>query len=291
MGWKRTISGATGWVAIAGVSLLSAATTTRAEAAEPTTSDCLFARDSALTLQSKHQLRAARAQLEVCEANACPTGIRAECAKRHEEVQSAMPTLLFVAEDAQGRSVSKVKVAMDGEPLLSELTGTSVGVDPGQHVFTFEVPGKPRAAQTFDLTEGEKNRRIKLEIVPPTPPAQTFGRTQRIVGLSFGAAALVGVGLGTGFGISARSNLTKSHEDCNTSLCTQQGWSAATSEMSTATTQATISTAAFIAAGAFLATGALLYFTAPTGPSTNSAFTLAPAVGSGTGGLLVQGTF
>ena len=284
---RKTISGAMGWVAIAGVSVLSAS----AEAAEPTTSDCLFARDSALTLQSKHQLRAAKSQLETCESNACPAGIRAECTKRKEEVQSAMPTLLFVAEDAQGRSVSNVKVAVDGEPLLSELTGNSVGVDPGQHVFTFEVPGKPRAAQTFDLAEGEKDRRIKLEIVPPTPPAQTFGRTQRILGLSFGAAALVGAGVGTGFGISARSNLNKSHSDCNTSFCTPQGWSAATSEMSTATTQATISTAAFIAAGAFLATGALLYLTAPSGPSTNSAFTLAPTVAANTGGLLLRGSF
>jgi len=78
----------------------SALTTSLARAADPTTADCLNASESSIKLRSDHKLRAAREQLLVCSLAACPTDVRAECARRVEIVNASIPTIVFEAKDA-----------------------------------------------------------------------------------------------------------------------------------------------------------------------------------------------
>src|SRR5580693_3270550 len=94
----------------------SALTTSHARAADPTTADCLNASESAIRLRSDHKLRAAREQLLVCSLAACPTDIRAECARRVEIVNGSIPTIVFETKDAAGNDLANVKVTLDGAP-------------------------------------------------------------------------------------------------------------------------------------------------------------------------------
>ena len=266
-------------------------TASAAHAEEPTVAECMMAHDEATELRAAHDLRAARGQLQTCAANSCPVGLRTTCAAEEHEVASSIPTLILDAVDAAGNDVSDVKVTMDGKPLLNRINGSSVAVEPGAHRFVFQVPGQPPEAKTLVMTEGEKDCRVRIEIAPPPPAPSHDGDTRRMIGLVFGAAAVVSAGVATGFGLSARSNLASSKADCvSTSNCMNA--SLATSELNTANTDATISTAGFIGAGVFLAAGAMLYFTAhPSKASSSSAVNIVPGVGPGVGSLLLRGTF
>lgn len=263
-----------------------------AYAAEPTTAECLLAKDEASELRAKQQLRAARAHLATCAAEACPAGLRAACAEEARDVDARIPTLILDAVDAAGNDVSQVKVTMDGEPLIDHIDGTAVAVEPGAHRFSFHLEGQPEEVKTLVMSEGEKSKRVRIEIAPPPPPPARDGETQRLLALAFGGTALVAAGIGTGFGISARSNLAKSRADCENpaSDATCSNLPLAASEQQTANTQATIATGAFIGAGAFLVAGTLLFFSAPS-PHSPRALRVGSGFGPSGGSLVLSGTF
>jgi hypothetical protein len=150
----------------------------RSRAADPTTADCLAANENAIVLLREHKLRDARAQLLVCAAANCPGDVRAECSRRVGEVNAAMPTVVFEAKDGAGNDVSIVTVTMDGRPLVDRLEGTAISLDPGEHVFLFQIPGQPGVEKRFVIRQGEKDRRERVTLgaavptaSPATPPA------------------------------------------------------------------------------------------------------------------------
>jgi tetratricopeptide (TPR) repeat protein len=90
-------------------------------------------------------------------------------------------------------------------------------------------------------------------------PRDTGSRssTASQVGIVLGTAGLVGIGVGTGFGIAAISKANTAKETCSGNQCTaQKGVDAAHD----ASSNATISTIGFAAGGALLATGVILFF-------------------------------
>jgi hypothetical protein len=261
--------------------------------ADPTTAECLIAHDEATELRAKHELRAARTKLQTCVAESCPAGLRTACLAELAQVSAAVPTLILDAVDAAGNDVSRVRVTMDGESLTDRIDGTAVAVEPGSHRFAFEVAGRPREERTLVLQEGEKDKRIRIEIAPPPPPPSHEGDTLRILGLALGGTALVSAGIATGFGLSARSNLAKSRVDCadSSSAATCANEPLAASEQQTANAQATVSTAAFIGAGALLAAGAFIFFSAPRGHASPVALSIAPGVGPSAASISLRGSF
>lgn len=93
-------------------------------------------------------------------------------------------------------------------------------------------------------------------VVPP-PPRQGGWSTERWVGVVLGTAGLVGVGIGSAFGLAARSNANTAHQLCNGNVCsTQAGVDAARA----GSRDATLSDIGFGVGGALLATGTILYF-------------------------------
>jgi hypothetical protein len=150
-----------------------------ARAADPTTADCLAANDASITLRREHKLRAARAQLLICAALSCPAEIRRECTRRVDAVNTAIPTVVFEIVDSGGNDLTSVKVTVDGEALVDRLEGTALSIDPGPHTFTFESPGKVVVRREFVILEGQKDRRLRIELADagarvataPTAPA------------------------------------------------------------------------------------------------------------------------
>ena len=102
-----------------------------AAAADPTKEQCIAANDHAQEFRQAGKLSKAREQLVLCVAQSCPGPVREDCAQRLDEVDKAMPTIVFVVKDASGNDVSGVSVTMDGQPLAAKLTGAAVAVDPG----------------------------------------------------------------------------------------------------------------------------------------------------------------
>ena len=103
------------------------------------------ANESAQALRQSGKLREARAQLLVCVAASCPAPVRTDCAERVNEIERAMPTLVFDVKDKDGIAIDAVAVASDGAPLVTRLDGSAVPIDPGEHVFRFSAKGFRRS--------------------------------------------------------------------------------------------------------------------------------------------------
>ena len=147
--------------------------------ADPTVDECIAANTSAQTQRRDGKLREARAQLLLCAAASCPKMVRDDCTKRMDEVDRAMPTIVFQAKDSHGGDLVNVDVTMDGSSLTSTLDGHALTVDVGDHQFTFSAQGYNPVTQHFVLVEGQKDRRETITLTstaplvvapPPTPP-------------------------------------------------------------------------------------------------------------------------
>jgi hypothetical protein len=258
-----------------------------AVAEEPTKQECVSANESAQELRDAGKLREARVRLATCILQSCPAPVREDCAKRLDEVDNAMPSLVFEARDESGRDLSAVRVTMDGEPLANNLDGTAIAVDPGRHRFAFEAVGLPIATKTLVLLEGDKRRheRVGLVATPvaPTPdgagPASAGGssmdpvgktsvdrRAQRTIGFALGGAGVVGLAIGSVFAFVSKSTYDQAlRSECGPAVgfadgkaCSATGYR----DVQSARTQASAATGSLIAGAALLGGGAFLYLNA-----------------------------
>ncbi|MEO7035633.1 MAG: hypothetical protein ABI548_17040 [Polyangiaceae bacterium] len=291
--------------------LVGALTSSAARAADPTTGDCLAASEASLKLGNKHALRAERSQLLVCSSSNCPADIRRECTRRVDEVNGAIPTIIFEAKDADGQDLSAVKVTMDGEVLAERLEGSALSIDPGEHTFTFETPGQPVVEKKFVIREAQKERREQIAFgtpkaaspasaaasVPaaqvmtpgepqPSPLASDAGHglgTQKTVAIVAGGVGVVGVVVGAIFGLQSKSKHDKAASlQCSGATCPDASGVTASSDARSA---GNISTVAFVVGAVGLAGGAALWFTAKPAESSGT------QVGLGLGTIQVRGAW
>jgi hypothetical protein len=167
----------------------------------------------------------------------------------------------------------------DGPPAAGAATPAAGAATPAP-------AGTPAPAETSGATSGPSGASAELPGEPPT--SEDRGATRRWIGISVGAAGLVAAGVGTVFGLSAKSKLDASNDGhCNAAdYCYAEGLSM----RKDAENAATLSTILFVAGGAALAAGVVLYVTAPKHPSA-AGLVVAPAPVAGGGGALVRATF
>jgi hypothetical protein len=277
------------WVlAIAAIELLEP---TSAFADDLTKEQCVAASENAQTLRQRGKLRAARAEFLVCNSKSCPGPVREDCAEQLRATERMMPTLEFVVRDDSGRDVRDVEVTMDGSRLADRLDGSGVvAVDPGEHTFRFTAAEfeplerrlvvRARAERTREVitlhapsTEGfsriadtpSPGGRAEEAAARETPTASPgwLGRNQVTAGYVMGATAVAALGLGSYFGLRAKSTYddATSPSKCPGGLsgCTQAG----VDGVATANSEATVATVAFVAGLALLGTGIFLLATAP----------------------------
>lgn len=280
-----------------------------ASAADPTTAVCLSANENSIALRGQHKLRDARSQSLVCAAVTCPVDVRTECARRVEQVNASMPTLVFEAKDADGNDLSGVRVTMDERPLVERLEGTALSVDPGEHKFSFETKEYPTVWKQLVIREGEKDRRERItfgtpstpqsrslgatrgaerEVPPPTDGNDTGtdpGRTQRILGWTGTGLGAVGLALGVVFVIQRNSKNSAADSICPLGVgCKVGDNDRIRSFTDEANTKGSLAAVSFIAGGALVAGGLVVAFTAP---GKTKVVSVAPALAPNFKGLLL----
>lgn len=276
------------------------AATSQPAAADVTRAQCVDANTNAQSLRREGKFTEARAMLAICGDPQCPALVRADCTRQLDALAELQPTVVFDAKDPHGSDLSAVRVTVDGRPVAERLDGTPLPVDRGEHHFTFETDGVKPVTLTLVVKEAEKERRVTVTIgahetpdagatdtggPPPPPPPPSSSSGQRTLGLVTGGAGVLGLGVGTIFGILAASKWSASKSACSTEGdCSS--YSQAESDHTAAVTNGTASTVSFVVGGALLAAGAVLYLTAPS-PNKDSAAT----VGLGPGTLTIGGTF
>jgi hypothetical protein len=281
--------------------LLAQAFLSNNASADVTKDQCVDVDTKAQSLRREGKLAEAREQLKVCIDPRCPAILREDCTQRMDELERAMPTIVFDAKDEQGWDLVPVRVAVDGHPLTDMLDGRALPVDPGEHTFTFQSPGKPPMTRRFVLKEGEKERRERIVLgatpttAPESPPDEvpsepaSPGKAPRLAGIVLGSAGLVGIGMGAVFGALTIYNWSNSRNECRSPTnCPEPGQALA--DHDSAVTAARISNVAFVAGGALLAGGLALWVSGDVAAHT-PVLRVSPRVGPGTAGLAATGEF
>jgi len=137
-----------------------------------TKATCKSAYEQGQRLRKSGALRKSRTNLLVCARDPCPAAFQPECVQWLAEVEKLLPSVVVEAVGADGAPQSNVRVLIDGEVLAERLDGKSLEVDPGVHVFRFEPEGKKAIEQKLLIVEGEKSRKLHIEIEPKGTPVE-----------------------------------------------------------------------------------------------------------------------
>ncbi len=186
---------------------------------------CIARHREAQAHRRQGRLLRANEVLRQCLSPECSPVLREDCARLLGEVEKDMPSVVFVAESADG-DLAQVTV-YDGEHrIASSLDGTAVWLDPGEHHFTFQADGRVPVSRSIILRVGERNRRVSawLDLLPPRqpapktrPPAKTAPlgphRDATLTYSLLGAGAALGVS-GIGLGVSARKSYDEADASC-----------------------------------------------------------------------------
>lgn len=177
---------------------------------------CFAAHEQGQLARKEGKLGAAAQQFAVCAADQCPAEVREECGKWLTDARNALPSVVPSAKGMDGRDLTDARVVVDGQVLAERLDGRQHELDPGPHVFVFELPDGTRLQERFVLNEGERNRQVSVDFSSLRPKSSQT-TTERAVPTSVYVLAGVGLAaLATGgvFGV-----LGKSKEDDLQNTC------------------------------------------------------------------------
>ena len=253
----------------------------------------------------------------------CPGLIVNDCAQWLDEVQSALPSVVPLATDEAGANLLDVKVSLDGAPLVNALAGQAIDIDPGTHHFTFERVDLTTVETDVLVVVGDKNKRVAVTlrkapaagetapaeratpeaaVAPMATPGEATPENKapesaaepgkstfpyRTVGLVVGAAGVVGLGVGTVFGVEA---IVKQNDArCPSNNC---GPGSNPDALRTAQSDGNLSTGFFIVGGVLAAAGLTTWLLAPSPHAPDSAWVRpAPLTLANGGGLVFLGGF
>lgn len=168
---------------------------------------CVEAHASGQREAKAGHLKAALTRFTECGSNSdCPEEIRADCVAFFSHVAKSVPTVIFVARDANGVDVANVRVYSAGELLVDGLNGRAVELDPGHYRLKFTFASGESVELEILVHEGEKNRIVSVRAPPPrsetgAPAARAGLPTSFWITAGVGAAGLTSWGV---FGLLGR---------------------------------------------------------------------------------------
>jgi hypothetical protein len=216
-------------------------------------------------------------------------------------LEPRVPTVRIVAQGAPAATAK-----LDDQPVA---VGTPVPVDPGTHRLIVSAPGMRDAQATVAISERQRlDVPVRLDAAgsdatsgaaspsasdaaPPTgdaasgPEAAHGTFPWRTVGLVAAGAGIVTLGVGTYFGIEAKSKNDQSNSSgCNGDKCTGTAAQIRRDAISAGNT----STVLFVAGGLLTAGGIVLWLVAPSSEGGSGVSVTPVALGAG-GGITLAG--
>jgi hypothetical protein len=207
-------------------------------------------------------------------------------ARARKALAAAMPKLAHAKISVKAPPDANVTVTIDNATLPSANVGEDRALDPGPHLAEASAPGYVTASVPFTLREGgsdavtltltvDPNAKVATassattpDTKPPAPePKAAEGAPNRTAAYVVLGVGVVGVGLGSVFGLSALSQKNDLAKACPNSSCTTKQQS----DLDSAKRAGTISTVAFGVGAAALVVGGVLFFTAPRSQTTAAA--------------------
>lgn len=180
---------------------------------------CIEAHAAGQLERDAGRLLSAKERFVACTAAACPAMIRRECVALGESVVAMTPSVVLIAQDADGRAIEGSRATIDGQRAIPRLDGRPLELDPGAHRFELMLPDGRSQTLTATLSSGEKYRRMvasfastaptkALETTTPAEPsADTVGRNP--LAYVFGGVGVVALGA---WGVYALDGRNKQNE-------------------------------------------------------------------------------
>jgi hypothetical protein len=237
--------------------------------------ECLAAASRGQTLRDAHSLVEARVQFQACARRECPAIVQTDCGAWLDAVERTLPSVVLSAKDGAGHDVLEAKVEIDGKPLVQRLDGHAVPVNPGLHSFRFEQADGTSATAQVLVKEGKtqgvevvlqaatavavKGGEPSAAAAPAeavTPVASRRGSAQRAMGLVVGGVGIVGLAVGGGIALDAKSKDNTAGAEPRT-LAAQMTSQDAQSEGNKGTV-------VFVTGAVVAAAGVVLWLTAPS---------------------------
>lgn len=181
--------------------------------------ECLRSYESAQRNRKASQFRAARRDVLSCLDPACPELLRADCAGWLDAIEQSTPTVVFEVR-AGKREVTDARVSVDGQLVADAARGVAVPLDPGTRKLRVEHDAYPAVELEVVIREGDKNRRLVLELAAgdSTPPPASTERgipSESLVLASVAAVGLVSFGYFGLKGLAGRSDLDECKGRCS----------------------------------------------------------------------------
>jgi hypothetical protein len=221
--------------------------------------------------------------------------------QRMSALESRLPMLtITVASGAE--KIDHLEIKRDGIVVGSGSWATAVPVDPGHHHVEASAPGYKTFSQTVTLATDAARETIfvpVLERAPELPeqplephePGGSSGRpggALRYTGLAVGGLGVVGVVIGSIFGVRAIGLNNDSKHDCDAqNVCGPAG----TASRHDAQSAGDVSTVAFVAGGVLVAGGVTMFVLGQPHSSGATAVRAAPIVSEREFGIRLEGAF
>lgn len=201
-------------------------------------------------------------------------------AEANAELEALTPRLPRVIVRVEGAGSSQVELEVDGTPMNRVLLGEAQPLDPGTHRF---VARKGNESATAEIAIGEGERRDVVLRFGPHPaasppaasgastsaparpePSRSTWTTRKTLAVTSAAFGLAGIGVGTYFGLKAKSKLDRADElGCDRTCPSREAYAA----NEDARQAGTVSTVAVAIGAVTLAGGIVLYVTADSSPT------------------------
>jgi hypothetical protein len=188
---------------------------------------CIAAADRGQELRDRRKLVEARERFVACAQDACPPPVRKDCSQWQADVETRLPSVVFVASDERGNDLADVTVTLDERRVTDKLDGTSVNLNPGEHEVVFERTGSPPERLSVIAREGEKNRQLRVVLktssaksaamspeLPAPPPSPPPERRSLVPSLVLWGAGAVTIGASLLVGFGARSDVDDLRRSC-----------------------------------------------------------------------------
>ncbi len=234
---------------------------------------------------------------------------RADYARSHaSELEQKLSRVTFRGSP-EVAATDGLRIKLGDKELAAAAIGTRIPLDPGKYPVEVTAPGRKGWSTEIEVPSGPASLDVDIpplaeeekpsppppqKAAPVAPPPDSGASTQRTLGLVVGGVGLAGLAVGTYFGLRTFSQQAIVEENCEGSLCNQQGFDADQD----AHTSATVSTIAVAAGGVLLAGGVVLYLIAGDAPdapdverSAAPSLWLSPRVGLGRADLSVGGAW
>ncbi len=211
---------------------------------------------------------------------------KADADAKATALEPTVSRLVIVVPESM-RWLGGLVIERDSVPLGAASWGAAMPVDPGAHEIAAAAPNKKRWSSRVEMNRPGATITITIPMLEDAPGATSTGGapTPRHAGFVVGALGLVGVGIGSVFGLQAASRRDEANKHCDVDSCTSEGHALEQQAFG----NATASTAAFIAGGALLAGSVVLVFWPASKPP--AAGTPTARLVAGPGGVSLLGVW